>query len=151
MREGERMEEIQHLHVRDFGPIQSCDIEVQRLTVLTGPQASGKSTLAKLIYFFKIARQYIQSQDLSSTQVDKWLRSVFLRTFGDVTSLSDAMQVRYTFADGHWLEVIKGQHPQTHSQTVLFHCSQDISQLTGEKMETVYIPAGRSMITLLSD
>lgn len=44
------MEEIQHLHVRDFGPIQSCDVEVQRLTVLTGPQASGKSTLAKLIY-----------------------------------------------------------------------------------------------------
>ena len=94
------MEEIQHLHVRDFGPIKSCDIEVQQLTVLTGPQASGKSTLAKLIYFFKIARQYIQSQDLSSTQVDKGLRSVFLRTFGDVTSLSDAMQVRYTFADG---------------------------------------------------
>lgn len=145
------MEEIQHLHVRDFGPIKSCDIEVQQLTVLTGPQASGKSTLAKLIYFFKIARQYIQSQDLSSTQVDKGLRSVFLRTFGDVTSLSDAMQVRYTFADGRWLEVIKGQHPQTHSQTVLFHYSQDISQLTGEKMETVYIPAGRSMITLLSD
>lgn len=44
------MEETRHLHVRDFGPIQSCDIEVQRLTVLTGPQASGKSTLAKLIY-----------------------------------------------------------------------------------------------------
>lgn len=44
------MEATQHLHVRDFGPIQSCDIEVQRLTVLTGPQASGKSTLAKLIY-----------------------------------------------------------------------------------------------------
>lgn len=145
------MEEIQHLHVRDFGPIKSCDVEVQRLTVLTGPQASGKSTLAKLIYFFKIARQYIQSQDLSSTQVDKWLRSVFLRTFGDVTSLADATQVRYTFADGHWLEVTKGQHPQTHSQTVLFHYSQDFSQLTGEKMETIYIPAGRSMITLLND
>lgn len=61
------------------------------------------------------------------------------------------MQVRCAFADGHWLEVTKGQHPQTHSQTVLFHYSQDISQWTGEKMETVYIPAGRSMITLLSD
>lgn len=145
------MEETQHLHVRDFGPIQSCDIEVQRLTVLTGPQASGKSTLAKLIYFFKISRQYIQSQDLSSTQVDKWLRSVFLRTFGDVTGLSNAMRIRYIFADGHWLEVTKGQHPQTHSQTVLFHYSQDFSQLTREKMETVYIPAGRSVITLLSD
>lgn len=78
------------LHIRKFGLIKSCDMEVTGLIILTGPQASGKSTLAKLIYFFKIARQYIQSQNLSSIQVDKWLRPVFLRTFGDVTSLSDA-------------------------------------------------------------
>ena len=144
------MEETQHLHVRNFGPIESCDVEIQRLTVMTGPQASGKSTLAKLIYFFKIARQYIQSQLLSSVQADKWLRSVFLRMFGDVTELSDNMQIRYDFAGGQWLDVIKGIHPQTNSQTVLFHFSRDFNQ-SAEKMEAIYIPAGRSMITLLSD
>lgn len=144
------MEEIQHLHVRDFGPIQSCDVEVQRLTVLTGPQASGKSTLAKLIYFFKLAQQYIQSQPLSAVQADKWLRSVFLRTFGDVTEFSDMMQIRYDYADGQWLEVAKGMHPQTQSQTVLFCFSRDFTQST-EKIDAIYIPAGRSMITLLSD
>lgn len=141
---------MQRLYVRDFGPIQSCDIEIQRLTVMTGPQASGKSTLAKLIYFFKLAQQYIQSQPLSSVQADKWLRSVFLRTFGDVTELSDTMQIRYDFADGQWLDVTKGAHPQTHSQTVLFRFSRDFSK-SAEKMEAIYIPAGRSMITLLSD
>lgn len=141
---------MQRLYVRDFGPIQSCDIEIQRLTVMTGPQVSGKSTLAKLIYFFKLAQQYIQSQPLSSVQADKWLRSVFLRTFGDVTELSDTMQIRYDFADGQWLDVTKGAHPQTHSQTVLFRFSRDFSK-SAEKMEASYIPAGRSMITLLSD
>lgn len=144
------MEKTQRLHVRDFGPIESCDVEIQRLTVMTGPQASGKSTLAKLIYFFMLAQQYIQSQPLSSVQADKWLRSVFLRMFGDVTELSDTMQIRYDFADGQWLDVTKGAHPQTHSQTVLFHFSRDFSQ-SAEKMEAIYIPAGRSMITLLSD
>lgn len=144
------MEKTQRLHVRDFGPIESCDVEIQRLTVMTGPQASGKSTLAKLIYFFKLAQQYIQSQPLSSVQADKWLRSVFLRTFGDVTELSDDMQIRYDFAEGQWLEVTKGIHPQTHSQTVLFRFSRDFSK-SAEKMEAIYIPAGRSMITLLSD
>lgn len=137
---------MQRLYVRDFGPIQSCDIEIQRLTVMTGPQVSGKSTLAKLIYFFKLAQQYIQSQPLSSVQADKWLRSVFLRTFGDVTELSDTMQIRYDFADGQWLDVTKGAHPQT----VLFRFSRDFSK-SAEKMEASYIPAGRSMITLLSD
>lgn len=144
------MEKTQRLHVRDFGPIESCDVEIQRLTVMTGPQASGKSTLAKLIYFFKLAQQYIQSQPLSSVQADKWLRSVFLRMFGDVTELSDTMQIRYDFADGQWLDVTKGAHPQTHSQTVLFCFSRDFSK-SAEKMEAIYIPAGRSMITLLSD
>lgn len=144
------MEKTQRLHVRDFGPIESCDVEIQRLTVMTGPQASGKSTLAKLIYFFKLAQQYIQSQPLSSVQADKWLRSVFLRMFGDVTELSDTMQIRYDFTDGQWLDVTKGAHPQTHSQTVLFHFSRDFSK-SAEKMEAIYIPAGRSMTTLLSD
>lgn len=150
MREGERVEKMQRLCVRDFGPIQSCDIEIPRLTVMTGPQASGKSTLAKLIYFFKLAQQYIQSQTLSAVQIDKWLRSVFLRMFGDLTELSDVMQIRYDFADEQWLEITKGIHPQTHSQTVLFRLSRDFSQ-SSEMVDAVYIPAGRSMITLLSD
>lgn len=141
---------MQRLCVRDFGPIQSCDIEIQRLTVMTGPQASGKSTLAKLIYFFKLAQQYIQAQTLSAVQIDKWLRSVFLRMFGDLTELSDVMQIRYDFADEQWLEITKGIHPQTHSQTVLFQLSRDFSQ-SSEMVDAVYIPAGRSMITLLSD
>lgn len=141
---------MQRLYVRDFGPIQSCDIEIQRLTVMTGPQASGKSTLAKLIYFFKLAQQYIQAQTLSAVQIDKWLRSVFLRTFGDLTELSDAMQIRYDFTDEQWLEITKGIHPQTLSQTVLFRLSRDFSQ-SSEIVDAVYIPAGRSMITLLSD
>ena len=117
---------------------------------MTGPQASGKSTLAKLIYFFKLAQQYIQSQTLSAVQIDKWLWSVFLRTFGDLTELSDVMQIRYDFADEQWLEITKGIHPQTHSQTVLFQLSRDFSQ-SSEMVDAVYIPAGRSMITLLSD
>ena len=141
---------MQRLYVRDFGPIQSCDIEIQRLTVMTGPQASGKSILAQLIYFFKLAQQYIQSQTLSAVQSETWLRSVFLRTFGDLTELSDAMQIRYDFADEQWLEITKGTYPQTRSQTVLFRLSRDFGQ-SSEMVDAVYIPAGRSMITLLSD
>lgn len=70
------MEETpQHLHVRDFGPIQSCDIEVQRLTVLTGPQASGKSTLAKLIYSnFAVAnpRIYLWRQSANKNSISSF-------------------------------------------------------------------------------
>jgi hypothetical protein len=43
------------LHVRDFSCIESATVGLARLTVLIGPQASGKSVLSKLIYFFQEA------------------------------------------------------------------------------------------------
>lgn len=44
---------MERLIVRNFGPIKDVDIEIPRLLVFIGDQASGKSTLAKLIYIFK--------------------------------------------------------------------------------------------------
>lgn len=40
------------LQVCDFSCIKSADITFDRLTVIIGPQASGKSVLCKLAYFF---------------------------------------------------------------------------------------------------
>ncbi len=47
---------MQKLIVKNFGAIKEAEIEVPRFLVLTGEQASGKSTLAKLIYFFQTLR-----------------------------------------------------------------------------------------------
>jgi AAA15 family ATPase/GTPase len=39
--------------IEDFGPLVKVELEIQDFILFIGPQASGKSTLAKLIYFFK--------------------------------------------------------------------------------------------------
>ncbi|MEM7657450.1 MAG: AAA family ATPase, partial [Bacteroidota bacterium] len=44
---------MQKIIVRNFGPIREAEVEIKPLTVLIGEQASGKSTIAKLVYFFK--------------------------------------------------------------------------------------------------
>jgi predicted ATPase len=41
------------LHVKNFLTIREAKLEVGRFTVVIGPQASGKSVLAKLVYFFR--------------------------------------------------------------------------------------------------
>ena len=40
------------LIIHNFGPIRFCEIEEKHFTVLTGAQASGKSTVAKVLFFF---------------------------------------------------------------------------------------------------
>lgn len=42
---------MQRIAIKDFSCIKSADIQLTPLTIIIGPQASGKSVLSKLIYF----------------------------------------------------------------------------------------------------
>jgi len=44
---------MQRIIVKNFGPIKDIDLEIKDYMIFLGPQAAGKSTLAKLIYFFR--------------------------------------------------------------------------------------------------
>ena len=48
---------MQKIIIRNFRQIPSAEIEIKKLLLLVGEQASGKSTLAKLIYFFKSLKE----------------------------------------------------------------------------------------------
>ncbi|MEP0760932.1 AAA family ATPase [Coleofasciculus sp. FACHB-T130] len=41
------------LIIRNFAGIKELEIEVKRINILIGPQASGKSVCAKLLFYFK--------------------------------------------------------------------------------------------------
>lgn len=49
---------MQKLIVYNFKQITHAEIEVRDFLLLIGPQASGKSTIAKLIYFFRFFQQF---------------------------------------------------------------------------------------------
>ena len=44
---------MQKLIIRNFGPLENVELEVKDFMVFIGPQATGKSTIAKLVYYFK--------------------------------------------------------------------------------------------------
>ena len=44
---------MQKISVKQFMAIKEAEVEFDKALVLIGEQASGKSTLSKLIYFFK--------------------------------------------------------------------------------------------------
>ncbi|MEZ2145937.1 AAA family ATPase [Bradyrhizobium sp. DN5] len=53
------------LKIRNFSCVDEAHLELAQLTVLIGPQASGKSVISKLIYFFQdiLSRQFLDFEE----------------------------------------------------------------------------------------
>ncbi len=96
----------QTLIVRNFGPIESCELVVKPILCFIGPQASGKSTLSKLIFFCRsldlwITQFVVKGLDREEAQIDhvglaKLIRARFDATFGPVRPRPDArIEFRY--------------------------------------------------------
>ena len=52
--------------IKKLGPIEYCEMECPQFMTLTGFQASGKSTIAKAIYYFRTIKDDIM--ELARTQ-----------------------------------------------------------------------------------
>ena len=46
--------------INKLGPIDHCELDIKDLMIFTGQQASGKSTIAKSVFFFKNVKNVLQ-------------------------------------------------------------------------------------------
>lgn len=180
------------LELRHIGPIEACVVDIDRFTVLTGPQSNGKSTVAKAIYFFRTVKQDIVNimmqggpEAPSGREHASWtytlkqrMRDKFLQLFGTSRIMSDDMEMKYTYAKGVAIRVFL--KPDIHSYEKNYvdiefsrsledylndldshsfvninapqkqHEENLLSKKLNDPYETVFIPAGRNLITLLS-
>jgi predicted ATPase len=99
---------MERLVITKFGQLENITFDVKDFTVLIGPQASGKSTIAKLIYFFKkvpdviieyyLNEVYERSSKNFSTQITAKLRKDFLSYFGSTLHLSE-LSIEYIYSN----------------------------------------------------
>jgi energy-coupling factor transporter ATP-binding protein EcfA2 len=66
---------MQRIEVKNFGPLDNITPDIKDYMVFIGPQASGKSTLAKLIYFFWKVEDKFNQEILSTYLINKTLRT----------------------------------------------------------------------------
>ena len=64
------------LLIKNFGPIKEIDITVEDYMLFIGPQASGKSTISKAIYFFKSLRDDLLRYLLDSIEEDNFEKAL---------------------------------------------------------------------------
>ena len=48
--------------IHKLGPVDFCESDIKDFMVFTGPQASGKSTISKSIFFFKNIKNLLLNQ-----------------------------------------------------------------------------------------
>jgi predicted ATPase len=77
---------MQKIIIKNFGPVKDAEIEIKKVLVLIGEQASGKSTIAKLIYFFKTLRRELAILDFHAMDINLHFssstREIFYNFFG---------------------------------------------------------------------
>lgn len=197
---------MQKIIIKYLGPIEEMEMDIRDFNLIIGEQATGKSTVAKTIYFFRIIKTTItdylcQLYDTSlyngrevsqgfSNVLKKELKSVFISLFGYSWDLDDKLYLRYEYANDIWIDVKLCKKKKKYiSVRYSSKLSAEISRLEKEALElfaqrldtttislayaskerlrnydnfkssvnsifddykeTYYIPAGRSMITLL--
>ena len=188
---------MHQLKLQRLGPVTECELACSHFMILTGMQASGKSTVAKAIYYFRtvkddiyavIERRAVEAFQNSSSQSDGLtrelldvLRKKFFQLFGSSWGMDQDMRLEYHYTrdcyiELHlrksldyptpnylWIELCpalrgfleRGDHSLSATATGIpdpqrKRLQSELQNIFNDKYNIVYIPAGRSMLTLLA-
>lgn len=199
---------MKKITIQNFGPIQNIeDLEIKDFMVFIGPQASGKSTLAKAVYFFKTIREEMLKHLLGllekktkglglleANNLSISLGKKFIDLFGNQI-LTKNSTLDYEFKPEHSISingarsllgpVVLGSKMHAGIQGLTIKCQKfvdrkerasngfptqteriikeaeleafkeelinEVNQLFGEEGESLFIPAGRAVLTSLME
>ena len=198
---------MQKIEIKYLGPVQELEMDIKDFNLLIGEQATGKSTVAKAIYFFRIIKSTLtdylcqvydtalyNGNDVSdgfNKVLKKELKSIFISLFGYSWDLDKRLYLKYEYASGIWIDVklnkngkrkyisvryspkltqtlkdlekealeLFEQKPETTTISLAYASKErlrnydnfknGVNKIFDDYKETYYIPAGRSMLTLL--
>lgn len=111
----------QRITIKNLGSVKDFEMDVTKFNLLIGEQATGKSTIAKCIYFFRTVKThvtyYFQSVYDSGTYLGKdisggiiqnlssELKSLFFSLFGYGSSFGSELYLKYQFTDSVWMDM----------------------------------------------
>jgi predicted ATPase len=95
---------MQKIQITNFGPIKKAEVEIKQMVVFIGEQASGKSTISKLVYFFKSLKEDFFTLIFNNLGINEDIRILFIkeiqlkffRFFGSTKHLS-SFEIKYFY------------------------------------------------------
>lgn len=112
---------MQRIVIKNNGPVREFEMDVNKFNLLIGEQATGKSTIAKSIYFFRVIKTVItnyliQVCDMNtyrdkgqdgvkfSNAIKKELKNIFIKLFGYSWDLNPDLYMQYFFTKEIWIK-----------------------------------------------
>lgn len=109
---------MRRIIIQDFGPLSKVDLQLDKqLQVVIGPQASGKSTIVKVVYFCRKIRDYLAdyarqivsngySQEEFYINFYKFLRKPFMGYFGTTKHMKPFhIKYYYDVMEGKYVDI----------------------------------------------
>lgn len=101
------------IRVQNFGPLREVELDIKDYGIFIGPQASGKSTIAKLIYYFLSLKEDIKQYIVeviangkkiiphnSEINIMKMHRAKFVQLFGTTKHMTD-FEISFIYNNDH--------------------------------------------------
>ena len=131
----------ERLIIQNFAGIQHIDIEIKKFNILIGPQASGKSICAKLLFYFKnITSEIIHAvgeTDYSQKTIDTKFKTRFLEYFPSISLGDKPFLIRYEHSNS-FIEITSSE---TREEPIKIHFSADynhvISTFENDQLEVI--------------
>lgn len=192
---------MRRLRIHNFAAVSEAELDIDKnLNILIGAQASGKSTIAKVLYFCRKIRDFyveylIQPEHFERGHKNedyinflKYIRSCFISCFGTTLHM-DSFEIEYWYCGANekvvivledkyakirFSPILKEQiernlqdvrmiHESPDAQTKSFleklrfqeelreHYDEIAKKMFHDSDEVIYIPAGRSLLSVMSD
>lgn len=107
---------MEQILIKNFKAIinkEERPINVKKMTVLMGEQGSGKSTVAKLVYFFKTIREeiltpfignFLVTEDNLKQVIEGQIHNYFITLFSSTRRLTN-FEITYTYANDEFVRI----------------------------------------------
>jgi energy-coupling factor transporter ATP-binding protein EcfA2 len=170
------------LKIRDFGPVRNISTDIRDINLFVGPQASGKSAIAKMVYFFlslkKDVLTYLNTEsNRTIPDFERVLRQKFAGYWGTAT-VERTFSIKFEYTRKKFIELtpqsngyigVKHSEEFKKEMSAIFRKSNEMGKTIkpeaewefremasrlveqDEKTETIYIPAGRGVLSSLTD
>ena len=127
------------LIVKNFGPITNVDLELKNVNVFIGPQASGKSALAKLLTICKAPAKFLKNEDSDNFKafkdvLEEYNIQSFLKPGTEIQFDSEIHNIKYANGSVAYLPKLKLEIAEIKSSIEAFKNSVLIDIVIHEKI-----------------